>query len=98
MRGYRAEVKRFRGNWSPRLTAIPIVCTDGFLDIAIHRGTTDRFAFLDFVQNHLAPNLLPFNGTNPRSVVIMGKYLTHTRLRHSYFVPLETLNKYILLL
>ena len=33
----------------------------------------DANTFLEFIRDHLVPNLLPFNGVNPHSVVIMGK-------------------------
>ncbi|KAK3734022.1 hypothetical protein QZH41_017534 [Actinostola sp. cb2023] len=71
LRGYRAEVRRIRCKWSSRLTAIPVICTRGFLELSIHRGTTNRERFLEFVQNSLAPNLLPFHGINPRSLVVI---------------------------
>ena len=31
--------------------------------------------FLDFVMDKLCPNLLPFNGINLRSMVVLGKIL-----------------------
>ena len=34
--------------------------------------TTNGDVFLQFVNERLVPNLLPFDGVNPRSVVIMG--------------------------
>ena len=71
-RGYRAEVRRQHTNWYPRITAIPIICTEGLIEIGIHRGTTNGDVFLQFVNDKLVPNLLPLNGVNPRSVVIMG--------------------------
>ena len=50
----------------------PIICTKGFIEIGIHCGTTNGDVFLQFVNERLVPNLLPFDGVNPRSVVIMG--------------------------
>lgn len=38
----------------------------------MHCGTTNGDVFLQFVNERLVPNLLPFDGVNPRSVVIMG--------------------------
>ena len=66
-------MRRRFSNWGPRITAIPIICTQGIIELEIHRGTTDQDVFLRFVREKLVPNLLPFNGVNPRSVVIMGK-------------------------
>ena len=77
-RGCRAEVRRQLSNWNPRITAIPIICTEGLIEIGIHRGTTNGDVFLQFVNERLVPNLLPFDGVNPRSVVIMGMIFCST--------------------
>ena len=45
---------------------------EGLIEIGIHRGTTNGDVFLQFINDKLVPNLLPFNGVNPRSVVFMG--------------------------
>ena len=59
-------------NWGPRITAIPIICTEGMIDLGLYQGNVNGATFEDFVDEKLCPNLLPFNGINPRSVVIMG--------------------------
>ena len=41
------------------------------------RGGVDGDAFLDFVENELMPTLMPFDGYNPRSVVIMDNCSNH---------------------
>ena len=41
------------------------------LDLQIVRGSVNGDIFMDFVQRVLLPNLLPFNGTNPNSVVLL---------------------------
>ena len=61
-------------NWGPRITAIPVISTEGILDVGIFRGKNNEATFLTFVRNILAPVLLPFNGVNPRSVVVMGMH------------------------
>ena len=65
---YLAEIRRKHTSWYPRVTAIPIICNEGFLEIGIHRETTNGDLFLQFVNKKLVPNLL----VNHRSVVIMG--------------------------
>ena len=59
-------------NWGPRITAIPIICTEGMIDLGVFQGNVNGATFEDFLDEKLCPNLLPFNGINPRSVVIMG--------------------------
>ena len=38
------------------------------------RGTTDDNSFYKFVQEHLIQHLMPFNGVNPHSVIILNNY------------------------
>ena len=55
------------------MTAIPIICSEGLLDVGIYDGHVNGDGFLHFVNNVLSPLLLPFDGLNPRSDVILGK-------------------------
>ena len=58
-------LKHFMQNWGPRITAIPVICTEGIIDIGMYVGNVNAVAFLNFVTDKLCPNLLPFNGRNP---------------------------------
>lgn len=40
-------------------------------------GSVNGDTFLGFVENELMPNLMPFDGHNPRSVVIMDNCSIH---------------------
>nr|XP_058973947.1 uncharacterized protein LOC131800278 [Pocillopora verrucosa] len=75
--GKRAVVKKFMQNWGPHITAIPIICTEGIIDIGMYTGNVNAVTFLNFVTDKLCPNLLPFNGRNPRSVVILDNAAIH---------------------
>ena len=68
-------------NWGPRISAIPIASTAGLLDVGIYRGNVNSDVFLGFVHDHLAPNVLPFNGINPRSIVVMGMFIHLIKMR-----------------
>ena len=68
----RAEVKRMAQNWGQRITAIPIICKEGMIDLCLYVGNINGATFEDLVDEKLCPSLLPFDGINPRSVVIMG--------------------------
>ena len=48
---------------------------EGILDVGFYRGHVNGETFLTFVNNVLVPCLLPFNGFNPRSIVILSKML-----------------------
>ena len=71
--GKMAVVKKVMQNWGPRVTAIPIICTEGMVDLGLYEGNVNAATFLDFVTEKLCPHILPFNDVNPRSVVILGK-------------------------
>ena len=71
--GTRATVKRRVQNWGPRITALPIICMVGMVEVGIYQGNIDGARFEEFVDQKLSPNLLPSKGVNLRSVVIMGK-------------------------
>ena len=73
LKGRKAKIYRRYWNWGPHITAVPVISTEGLLDVGFYRGHVDSEKFLEFVNNVLAPCLLPFNGFNPRSIVILGK-------------------------
>ena len=60
-----------------RYTSIPILSMQGIHDVFITEGTTNGEKFAEFVEEYLLPHLLPFNGINPRSVVIMDNASIH---------------------
>ena len=51
--------------------------SEGLLDVRTVKGTTDSTEFYLFVQNHPLPHMMPFNGTNPHSVVILDNCSIH---------------------
>lgn len=84
----RAEVRRLRQPWGERISAIPVVCTDGIKDLGLYKGSVDGAKFLHYVNTTLAPYLEPFNGINARSVVVLGKLkpvdITYSYLKQIY--------------
>ncbi|XP_031572064.1 uncharacterized protein LOC116306156 [Actinia tenebrosa] len=76
-RGCPAQSQRWYGNWGPRITAIPVICSEGIIELNIRRGTTDEESFLAFVNEKLIPNLQRFDGINSRSVVVMDNAAIH---------------------
>ena len=60
-----------------RYTTIPIVSLKGIHNVYLAEGTMNGNRFVQFVQNCLLPHLMPFNGVNPRSVVIMDNASIH---------------------
>ena len=60
-----------------RVSAIACMSCTGLLDVKTVRGTANGDTFYDFVQTHLLPNLMPFDGRNPHSVVVMDNCSIH---------------------
>lgn len=50
---------------------------DGMLDVYTTSGTVNADKFYSYVEQSLLSQLLPFNGTNPRSVVVMDNAAIH---------------------
>ena len=72
VKGKRGTFKRMYTSWGPRITAIPVISMEGLLDVGVYNGHVTGETFLHFVNHVLAPCLLPFNGFNPRSIVVLG--------------------------
>ena len=53
------------------------MCVDSVLDVYIKEGTVDGEEFCNFTELCLLPQLLPFNGSNPRSVVVLDNASIH---------------------
>ena len=53
--------------------------TSGVLDCKVVRGKVDADVFYDFIHAHITtiPKLMPFNGINPNSVVILDNCAIH---------------------
>ena len=50
---------------------------NGLLDVKVVRGGTNSKIFYSFVEERLLPCLLPFDGINPHSVLIMDNCSIH---------------------
>ena len=60
-----------------RYSAIPVMSITGIHDVYITEGTTDGVKFAHFIREYLLPLVLPYNGSNPRSIVIMDNAAIH---------------------
>ena len=59
------------------ISVIAYMSTKGILDCSNLRGGVDGDAFYRSLQQSLLPHLLPYNGSNPSSVVIMDNASIH---------------------
>ena len=60
-----------------RVSGIAMISVSGLLDVSVMKGTVDGDKFYDFVQKFLLPQLMPFNGVNPHSIVILDNCSIH---------------------
>ena len=60
-----------------RVSALAFMSVNGLLDVDVITGTSNRDSFYDFIHMHLLPQLLPFDGLNPHSVVVMDNCSIH---------------------
>lgn len=59
------------------ITALALMSCSGILDCKIVRGSVNGEVFYNFVQSNILPHLMPFNGTNPHSVVVLDNATIH---------------------
>ena len=76
VRGIPAKTQKFlvRGE---RISAIACMSSAGLMDVKTLHGTANGEVFYSFVQTHLLPHLMPYNGTNPHSVVVLDNCSIH---------------------
>ena len=60
-----------------RISLIAFMSMAGVLDCHIIHGTVNGDNFYDFVEKFLLPHLLPFDGKNPHSVVVLDNCSLH---------------------
>ena len=77
LRGVTPEVRRpFLGH-GQRVNAIIGICTIGVIAMETTTSSVNADIFFDFARSTLIPNMQQFNGTNPRSVVVMDNLSVH---------------------
>ena len=60
-----------------RVSAVAAVMLDGLVTVQCCRESINEDRFCSFIEQHLLPHLLPFNGVNPRSVVLLDNASIH---------------------
>ena len=60
-----------------RISAICAMSTNGVLEYTFTKGTVNGEVFLDFIQGTLIAEMLPFDGENPRSILIQDNCSVH---------------------
>lgn len=60
-----------------RVSAIAAISSTGLVAVELMTGTVNGDTFYNFVRGSLIPELLPFNGSNPRSIVVLDNCSIH---------------------
>ena len=60
-----------------RISVITAMLMEGIIAMKIVRGGVNGDAFYEFICNNLVQHLMPFNGTNKHSVVVMDNCSIH---------------------
>lgn len=60
-----------------RLSALAIMSYSGLMDVHIEHENVNGDKFLAFVERNLLPTLMPYNGVNPNSIVILDNASIH---------------------
>ena len=76
LRGAPARVCQLRVG-GKRVSAIPILTTRGIEDVYTTTESVNGEKFEEFLCQCLLPIIMPFNGCNPRSVVLMDNASIH---------------------
>lgn len=60
-----------------RFSSICAMDFSGIVDVFTTKGSVNADIFCDFIERNLVPKLMPFDGKNPRSVVLMDNVKFH---------------------
>ena len=60
-----------------RYSAIAAMSLDGIVDVHITSESVNGDTFYEFIERNLLPQMLPFDGINGRSVVVMDNASIH---------------------
>ena len=76
LRGMRAEYHRMlvRGQ---RVNAVAALSSNGIVALDLTTDTVNGDTFFDFLRGSLIQNMMPFNGTNPQSIIVMDNCSVH---------------------
>ncbi len=76
LRGMRAVCTRLLSR-GKRINAMAGIATSRLGAVEMTESSVNAEFFFDFARGCLIPNMLPFNGSNPRSIVVMDNLTVH---------------------
>ena len=76
IRGYAPVSQKLMGR-GKRVSAIACMSVRGIEDVELVEGAVDGDKFCDFIEKSVLPSMLPFDGVNPRSILVMDNASVH---------------------
>ena len=76
LRGQRCIAKKLLAR-GQRVSAIAAMSNERVLDVKFVHGSVSGEIFSNFIELHLLPHLLPFNSSNPNSIVVLNNASVH---------------------
>ena len=76
IRGMRPVTHRFLSRGT-RVNAIAALSQEGIIALELVSGSVNGVKFFDFVRSTLIPVMMPFDGVNPRSILVMDNCSIH---------------------
>ena len=64
-----------------RISAIAAMSSNGMVALEMKKGSVNGDVFFNFVQGSLIPQMLPYDGDNPRSIAVMDNCSIHHTLQ-----------------
>ena len=78
------------------MSVFALISINGLLDVKMEDETINDDSFYDFVQKYVLPHLMPFNGQNKHSVVVMDNCaIHHVEQKASMIQDIDTLVHYL---
>ena len=74
--GQTPVVHRFHSRGT-RTNAIAAICSSGLVSLELTTSTVNQEVFFDYIRGSLIPNMMPFDGINPRSIAVMDNLSVH---------------------
>ena len=60
-----------------RVNTISAICTEGLVSAEYTTGSVNGECIFDFIRASVIPNMLPFDGTSPKSILVMDNASVH---------------------
>ena len=82
LRGHAPVSQKLMGR-GKRFSALACMSVRGIEDVELFEGAVDGDKFFDYLGKSFLPSMLPFDGVNPRSILVLDNASIHAPCRQS---------------